>query len=127
MLVTQPDMNLYLSGESSPPFNICTVISLAFCFAAGKEEKRPERYAPGPWVLVHVVLILKLFYTTAAMCELLLACEERVALRANVKSHLRLCGLCHECVSASTCNLAIYIFRMDSFFHCFSLLLSKYL
>lgn len=69
------------------------------------------------FILVHVVFVLKLFYTAAAMCEFLLTCEERMALRANVKSHLRLCGLCHECVAASTCYFAVYIFRMNSFFH----------
>ena len=72
--------------------------------------------------LFDVVLLLELFNTAATVDELLLTCEERMAFGANVQSDFRLCGLCHECVSASACNFAVYIFGMNSFFHFFLLL-----
>ena len=67
--------------------------------------------------LFDVVLVLELLDTAAAIDELLLAGEERMALRANVEPDLVLYGPGHECISASASYLAILIIRMDSFFH----------
>ena len=68
-------------------------------------------------LLADVVLLLELFDTAAAVYELLLSGEERVALRAYVQPDLRLVGLCHKCVSTGASNLAVHIFGMDSVFH----------
>lgn len=41
--------------------------------------------------LLNIVFALELFNTSATVDELLLSCKERVARRANVKPHFRLC------------------------------------
>ena len=65
-------------------------------------------------LLADVVLLLELFDTAAAVYELLLSGEERMALRAYVEPDLRLVGLGHEGVSAGTSYLAVHIFGMNS-------------
>ena len=73
--------------------------------------------------LLDSVLLLELFHTAAAVDELLLTSEERMAFGTNIQTDLRLVRLCHKRIAASACDLAVHIFRMDILFH-FSLLLS---
>ena len=73
--------------------------------------------------LFETVFLLELFYTAAAVDELLLTGEERMAFRAYIQTNFRLIRLCHKSITASASYLAVHIFRMDILFH-FSLLLS---
>jgi hypothetical protein len=70
--------------------------------------------------LVEVVLLLELFYTAAAIDELLLTREERMALCADVETNLVLGGLRHERVAAGAGYLAVLISGMDTFLHRFA-------
>lgn len=61
---------------------------------------------------------LELINTSARIHELLLAREERMALRANFNAHITLGGSCYDCFAASAFNGAFLIIRMDTLLHC---------
>ncbi len=73
-------------------------------------------------LLVDVVLLFELLDTSTAVDELLLACKERMALRADIEPHLRLCGSDHECVPACASYFTFHVVWMDSFPHAVYLL-----
>ncbi len=61
--------------------------------------------------------LLELINTSACINELLLACIERVAVRADINSQITLCGKSLECVAACALNCNDLRLRMNSFFH----------
>ena len=71
-------------------------------------------------MLLHTVSFLETIDTTARIYELLLAREERMALGANINSHLFFYGAGCEGVAAGTGHNALAVCRMYFFFHVFS-------
>ena len=61
--------------------------------------------------------LLELINTSACINELLLACIERVTIRADINSQITLCGKSLECVAACALNCNNLRLRMNSFFH----------
>jgi hypothetical protein len=71
--------------------------------------------------------LLELVNASACVNELLLTGEERMALGADINSHLAAVGgLGYNSLTACTSDGASLILRMDSLFHCFYLI-SNYL
>ena len=67
--------------------------------------------------------LLELVNASACVNELLLTGEERMALGADINSHLAAIGrLGYNSLAACTLNGAGLILRMDSVFHCFYLI-----
>ncbi len=61
--------------------------------------------------------LVELINTSACINKLLLTCVERVALRADINTELRLRGKSLECLTASTLNSYKLCLRMNSIFH----------
>lgn len=77
-------------------------------------------------VLVKVVLILELLNTTTAVDELLLTCKERMARRADIKSHFFFRRSGDKSISTCASYFTFLILRMDSFLHAFTSFLLRY-
>ena len=70
-------------------------------------------------LVVKSVTLVEAIYTSAGVYKLLLAGEERVALRANIDLHIALGGSCLYDISASAGDGCVNIVRMNTFLcHC---------
>jgi len=67
--------------------------------------------------LFDIESLLETVNTSACVNELLLACKERMAVRADFNTEVALCGTCYECIAASACDCCLLILGMDSLFH----------
>ena len=65
--------------------------------------------------------LVELVNASACVNELLLACVERMACRADINSQVALRRQSLECVSASTPYCYQLCLGMNAFFHCFHL------
>ena len=68
-------------------------------------------------VLIELVLVLELLDTSSRIDDFLRTCKEGVALIADVDRHRLSVGLDSKLIAAGTSHFALYILRMDSFFH----------
>lgn len=68
-------------------------------------------------LLIKIETLLELVDTSAGVNQLLLACEEWVALGANFDFDILLCGTCFNNVTASTCDCCWFICWVDTFSH----------
>lgn len=68
-------------------------------------------------LLVKIEFFLELIYSSACINEFLLAREERMALRADINTKLRLGGTSLKRFAACTFNGSFNVFRMDSLLH----------
>ena len=86
-------------------------------------KKRPESKFRSECLnsLFEIELFFEFFDTAAAVDKLLLPCEERMACRAYVKTHLFFHGLCLKRIPAGAGYFADLVIRMDSFSHVFHL------
>ena len=64
-----------------------------------------------------VVLLLELFDAARRVDELHLAGEERMARGADFDRNILLGAARHEAVAAAADDFALFVFRMDAFFH----------
>ncbi len=65
--------------------------------------------------------LVELVNASACINELLLACVERMAVRADINSQVALRRQSLECVTASTSYCYQLCIGMNAFFHCFHL------
>lgn len=90
-------------------------------YAAGCEEI----FFPNSAELLNVETLLESVNTSACINKLLLACVERMALRADFNLNILLCGASIDHIAASAGNSGIIILRMDTFFHFYTSFLNK--
>ena len=70
---------------------------------------------------MHTVTLLESLNTSAGINELLLTGKERMTLRAYIYTEICLCGACFYNITASACNLCLFIFGMNILSHFFHL------
>ena len=85
-------------------------------FSVSKKEKETA-FTVSEQVRLDAVTLLETINTTARVNELLLAGEERVALRADADLVLRTGGLDMPDFAAGAGDDGIFVFRMDILFH----------
>lgn len=70
--------------------------------------------------LVDVESLLEALDASAGVDQLLLTCEEGVAVGADFNTQVLLCGACYEGVATCACNCCLLVVGMDSLFHSIS-------
>ena len=85
-----------------------------------KIKEAGQRCCPASRSLVFVVTLLEALDTTALSHASLTACEERMALGADIDVQLLFRGACRERIAAAADYFGFEILRMNSFFHVYT-------
>ena len=80
------------------------------------KKEKPRRILRGS-ILLQSVSLLELVHASARIDELLLACEERMAVAADFNLDILLCGTCLYNIAAGTLYGCKVVIGVDTFFH----------